>query len=125
MKLEIIYFLIAFVLPFLYFRTLLFAATKIFDKPFLREKTGLKIHHIHYGMVLMLIAVFLLILLGQNKFIIGLFGFSLGFMYDEFIPALLMKSNRKDEMSAYRKSFIPTLILFSIIILILIFLAFI
>ncbi len=108
---EILFFIIAFALPHLYYRALFFTVSKIFDKPFLREKTGLKIHHIHYGMVLSLIASVVILLSEKNIYVTTFLGFGLGFMFDEFIPALLMKSKRSDEMIAYRKSFKPTLIL--------------
>ena len=120
MNREIVYFLVGFIIPFLYYRTLLFAYSKIFDKPALREKTGLKFHHLHYGMILMGVATFLLIFVGKSTLVIVLLGLSMGFMYDEFIPILIMKSKRKDEMIAYKRSFVPTLILFLVIILILI-----
>lgn len=117
---DLIYFIVALVIPFLYYRTLSFLNPRMFDKPFLREKTGLKIHHIHYGMILVLLAVFLLIFSGYSRLVIILFGLSIGFMYDEFIPIFIMKSKRKDEMIAYHKSFVPTLVLFLIIVLALI-----
>jgi len=123
---EVLIFIIAFIFPHLYYRTLFFIfAGKIFDKPFLREKTGLKIHHIHYGMILMLFASLYLLFFDKNVYILILLGFGLGLMYDEFIPALYMKSNRKDELAAYKKSLKKTPLLFIIIILIIILFSFI
>jgi len=120
---EILFFIIAFVLPHLYYRTLLFTASKVFDKPILREKTELKIHHIHYGMIISLIATLFLLFIEKNIYITTALGFGLGLMYDEFIPALLMKSKRSDEMVVYKKSFKSTLIMFGTIILLLIILS--
>ena len=122
---ELLIFIIAFILPFVYYRALLFFASRTFDKPLLREKTGLKIHHIHYGMILTFLAVVILLFFDKNIYVITLLGLGLGLMYDEFIPALYMKSNRKDELTAYKQSFAKTLIMFILIILMLLLLLFI
>ncbi|MEK6918212.1 MAG: hypothetical protein AABW51_04665 [Nanoarchaeota archaeon] len=118
MNKEIVYFIISFLLPFIYYRTLFLIASRVFDKPILREKTGLKIHHIHYGMILTLISALVLLFAGKNVYVVILLGLGLGFMYDEFIPALLMKSKRSDELIVYKKAFKSTSILFLIIIII-------
>jgi hypothetical protein len=118
MNKEIIYFIISFLIPFVYYRTLFLIASRVFDKPVLREKTGLKIHHIHYGMILTLISALALLFIGKNIYVIIFLGLGLGFMYDEFIPALLMKSKRSDELLVYKKAFKATSILFLIIVLI-------
>jgi ABC-type Mn2+/Zn2+ transport system permease subunit len=58
---EILFFIIALVLPHMFYRTILFTKERFFDKPILREKTGLKIHHMHYGMAILLAAVIFLL----------------------------------------------------------------
>ncbi len=117
---EILFFIIAFVLPHIYYRTLLFMKSRFFEKPFLREKTGLKIHHIHYGILISLIATIFLLFIEKNVYITTALGLGMGLMCDEFIPLLLAKSKRSDEITAYRKSFKSTLILFVILIILLI-----
>ena len=117
---EILFFIIAFILPHIFYRTILFTKEKFFDKPILREKTGLKIHHMHYGMIVLLIAITFLLFIEKNIYITTAMGLGMGLMFDEFIPALLMKSKRKDEMIVYKKSFLPTLIMFAILIMLLV-----
>lgn len=118
---EILFFIIAFVLPHIYYRILLSVRKK--KKSSLREKTGLRIHHAHYGMVFLLIAVIFLLFVGKNIYVTTLLGLGLGLMYDELIPSLIFKSERREEMIAYNKSFKSTLILFIILILLLILLS--
>jgi hypothetical protein len=124
MNSEILLFIAAFIFPFLYYRTLLFLFRKKFDRPYLREKTKLKIHHLHYGMIFLILASFILLFYGKNNYVVFFLGLGLGLMYDEFIPALIMKSNRKDEMNVYRKALIPTAIMFLVIIALLIIFSF-
>jgi hypothetical protein len=120
---EILFFIIAFAFPLVYYRILLSTKSKVFEKPVLREKTGLKIHHIHYGMIISLIATIFFLFIGKNIYITTALGFGMGLIYDEFIPVLLMKSKRSDEIDVYKKSFKSTLIMFMIIIILLIILS--
>jgi len=121
---NILIFIISFLIPFVYYRSLFFVFRKSFDKPTLRSKPDLKIHHLHYGMVFAMISAFLLIFLGENNFVVFFLGFGLGLMFDEFVPALLMESERKKELDAYRKGLWATAILFLAIVLAMIFLYF-
>ncbi len=120
---EILFFIIALVLPHIFYRTILFTREKFFDKPILREKTGLKIHHMNYGMTILLISITFLLFTEKNIYITTAMGLGMGLMFDEFIPALLMKSKRKDEMIVYKKSFKSTLVLFIILVILLIILS--
>ena len=71
---ELIIFLIAFVAPMLYWRTLFYVASQKFDKPFTREKTGLQVHHGHFGILFILLADIALIFNARNIFVIALLG---------------------------------------------------
>jgi len=121
MNREILSFIIAFALPHIYYR--IFLLTHVKEQSIFRKKTGLRMHHAHYGMIILLIAVVFLLFMEENIYITTALGFGMGFLYDEFIPALMMKSKRTEEMAAYKKSFKSTLIMFIIIILLLIILS--
>lgn len=108
---EIIIFLLAFLTPFLYYRSLFYIYRNYFKESSLRVKSGLQIHHLHYGCILLVITSMILLFYGKNAYSIVLLGFGIGLILDEFVPALLMPGNRKLELKAYEKGFIPTLIL--------------
>ena len=121
---ELIIFIIALVAAPLYWRTLFFIAPYIFDKPFSRTRTGLQIHHAHYGILFVLIANIFLIFDIKNNFIIALLGLGLGLILDEFIPSLLMPGERGLELEIYKKSFLKTILLFLIVIIFIFLVAF-
>ncbi len=86
---------------------------------FLRQITGLTIHHYHYGLVFILISSLLLIFYKANIFSVGLMGFGLGSVFDGFASGLMgFNSVRAQEIYVYNQSFLLTLfILFDIILL--------
>ena len=118
MEPEILIFLIAFIAPVLYWRFLFWMARKRFNKPYLRTKTGLQIHHIHYGIILVLAGTLLIFFLGKSLWVVGVMGLGLGLILDEFVPSLLMPGNRELELEIYKKSLRGTAALISIIVLV-------
>ena len=118
----IIIFLISLCLPTIYWRTLFYIAKYKFDKPFTRTKTGLQIHHLHFGMLFAMIAIVTVLISGHNTlFTWILLGLGMGLMIDEYIPSLLLPGDRPVELAVYDKSFKPTVILFlSIVVIVLI-----
>lgn len=120
---QIIYFIIALLIPPIYYRGLYLLFPKLFYKRFIKEKTGLSIHHIHYGVIYTLIAIVLFLFLDKNIYIIILFGLGMGFMLDEFAPATLIDMKRKDELKIYARAQKATIFLFLAIIIILILLS--
>ena len=84
---------------------------------FLRALTGLKIHHYHYGLLIVLMSSLLMIFFRNGLFSIGLMGFGLGTVFDSFISGLLESTGRVVEIVNYNNSFIPTTILFFVIAL--------
>ena len=117
MEPEILIFLIAFIAPVLYWRFLFWMARNRFNKPYLRTKTGLQIHHIHYGIILVLAGTLLILFLGKSLWVVGIMGLGLGLILDELVPSLLMPGNRELELEVYKKSLRGTLVLISIIVL--------
>ncbi len=109
---EVGIFLIALVLPFLYWRGLFFLAARLFNKPFAREKTGLQIHHAHFGIVIIFLASLMIVFVGKNSYSLAVLGLGLGFVFDEFIPSLYMPGNRPIELTVYRNSLKKTSLLF-------------
>lgn len=115
---KVLIFILSFIAPLIYWRSLFYFVSKIFDKPFTRAKTGLQVHHIHYGILFVLISSIILLFNQESNFVIILLGLGLGLMLDEFIPSLLMPGNRSMELEIYRKSFSKTIYLFLIIIVV-------
>ena len=121
MKLELLIFVIAFVAPVLFWRVLFWLAREKFDKPFTRTKTGLQVHHGHFGLLIILIASILVVLGLRNFYVFGFLGLGLGLVFDEFIPSLLMPGNRELELETYKKSLRGTLALVLITVLVVLF----
>ncbi len=84
----------------------------------LRGLTGLQIHHYHYGVLLMLAAVILFLFGNFSYFTVAVAGFGLGAMLDGFISSLFYSTTRAEEIINYNSSFLPTVIFFCGIILI-------
>ena len=111
-------FLGFFILAFLYWRTKVYLFSGDGELPFLREITGLTIHHFHYGLLFILIASILLIFYRVSSFSVGLMGFGLGSTFDSFVSRLFSFSSvRTNELSSYGSSFPYTLLLFANIVL--------
>jgi len=86
----------------------------------LRASTGLNIHHYHYGIIMVLIAILLIMFYKKTNLSIVLAGFGFGTYFDGFISRLVGTTSRKVEILNYNQNLIPTIILFislSIIIL--------
>jgi len=73
-----------------------------------RKKLGIKVHHLHYG-ILLLLASYLFTTPTEQLFYM-IQGFGLGLILDVFIPSLYVNSTRKEEMISYRKYLIHTLV---------------
>ncbi|MFH1307971.1 MAG: hypothetical protein ABIH72_03895 [archaeon] len=82
------------------------------DVSFLRDTTGLNIHHYHYGIIILLIAVLIMIFLKVEKYSIALSGFGFGTILDGMASRLLSQSVRTEELSKYNSVFELTLFLF-------------
>lgn len=115
---ELLIFIIAFIAPVLYWRFLFWLARKKFDKPYTRAKTGLQVHHAHYGIILVLAGTLFILFSVKNLWVIGMIGLGLGLVLDEFVPSLLMPGNRELELDIYKKSLRGTIVLISIIVLV-------
>ena len=108
-------FIISLLIPLLFFRTF-YRITKYSTKTFLRKEIGFRIHHAHLGVLFILFASTLLLFLDTNIYIITLLGLGLGLILDESISLMIIKTSRKSDLEAYKKSFIKTIILFIIIV---------
>jgi len=115
---NLIAFTITFLFGLLYFRALFLIIPKYFDKPFTRTKSKLQVHHLHFGIVFVLIATYLLLALGEHLSVYIFLGLGLGQIFDLFIASLLMKGDRPEEMRLYKKTFPHTLILGLVILVI-------
>ena len=115
---QFVLFLSGLIMPLLYQRTK-FARNRLsFHRTPLRRKSGLNIHHGHWGFLLAFISMNLLVFGVCNMFSIGLAGFGWGLMLDEIIPMLKMPSpGRTLELEIYDRSRNATIILIGLVIL--------
>ena len=111
-------FLSGLILPVLYQR-IKFAFNRLsFHRTPLREKSGLNIHHGHWGFLLAFISMNLLVFGVHNSFSIGLAGVGWGLMLDEIIPMLKLPSpGRNLELEIYDRSRNATFILMGVVVL--------
>ena len=82
----------------------------------LRSLTGLSIHHFHYGIILITIAILMFIFYKKNGVSILFAGIGLGLILDTFVPSLLINYPRALEITAYNQSLIGTIIISGLII---------
>ena len=117
----VLLFLIAFCAPMIYWRTLFYIAKHTFNTPFTRTKSGLQVHHLHFGVIFTMIAVIIMLLThSQSVYIWILLGLGLGLIVDEYIPSLLLPGDRQLELAIYDKGFKPTVFLFLAIVIVVI-----
>jgi hypothetical protein len=118
-KKNLIIFLITFLIAFFYWRLRVFLKYNDGDLPFLRELTGLTIHHYHYGLIMMILAGLLLIFYKKELWVVGLMGFGMGSVLDSFVSGLVKaNTDRVAEITRYSSTLFLTILIFiSVIIL--------
>ncbi|MDE1975373.1 MAG: hypothetical protein KGI49_02585 [Patescibacteria group bacterium] len=100
------------VLPTLYQRLKFALNRRSFYRTELRRKSGLNIHHGHWGLVLAAVSTWMLVFGLRDYISIGLAGLGWGLMLDEIIPMLRMPSKDRDlELKVYGDSGRATAIL--------------
>ena len=109
---ENLYFILAFAAAMLWCRVLFSVVPIYFKRPLTRSVLKLSWHHLHYGILLTLAGVILLLYFHKNTIVTILLGIGLGLMMDLFIPSLLLETNREEELVVYKKSLVPTIFLF-------------
>ena len=112
---ESLWFVMALVGSMLWYRTLFFLVPLYFKRPLTRSLLQLRWHHLHWGLLFILFATIALLFGGNIKFVAVLLGIGLGFSFDLFIPSLFLETDRERELLAYRRSLVPTLLLFLVI----------
>jgi hypothetical protein len=114
---QFVLFVSGLILPALYQRTKFALHRLSFYTTPLREKSGLAIHHGHWGFLLAFMSMNLLVFGVHNGLSIGLAGFGWGLMLDEIVPMLKMPSSGRDlELAVYEQTRNPTIILISAIL---------
>jgi hypothetical protein len=89
---------------------------RLFHRIRLREKSGLNIHHGHWGFLLAMISTWMLVFGLRNYVSIGFAGFGWGLMLDEIVPMLKMPSpGRYLELDVYERSGKATIVLISVV----------
>ena len=115
-KRTLIIFSLAFIIPIIFFRIFVFLLCAEDYCPIAQSITGLTIHHFHFGMLLLLIAILLLVFFKKNDYTIGLTGLGLGITLDQFVPSLLLQTGRAEEVAVYFDSLFGTIILAVLVI---------
>lgn len=113
---KVLIFVVAFVVPHIYWRVRFRINPRSFDSPYARTKLGLQIHHMHHGIILLLIGNITLLVAGLSPFVIILSGLGLGLIMDEYIASLILPGDREVELQVYQKSARKTTYLFLAII---------
>jgi hypothetical protein len=108
-------FIFSFMFPLFLYR--LVVVLREGQVSWLRGVTGYQVHHYHYGVLLVTIGVILLLFYEVNKFSVVVSGFGLGALLDGFISSLFASSSRVEEIVNYTGNFVPTVVLFSGVVL--------
>ncbi len=113
-------FILALITPTIYQRLNFWLNKKSFYEINLREKSGLQIHHGHFGIIILFVTTIFIMFLEKNLLLVSLLGFGWGLLLDEIAPSLMMPSkNRELELAVYEKSGRATFLIFiSVIILV-------
>ncbi len=115
-KKHLIIFCISLLASFIFWRLLVIL--KAGEISILRDITGLNIHHYHYGILIIFIAVLFFIFRHPEKYSIALTGIGFGTYFDGFLSRLFSSSSRYQEVTNYSNLFFPTLLLLAILCLI-------
>jgi len=111
-------FLAGLILPMFYQRLKFAMNRSLFHRTRLRDKSGLNIHHGHWGLLLAMISTWMLVFGLRDYASIGLAGLGWGLMLDEVIPMLNMPSLGRDiELDIYGNSCNATTTLVCIVVL--------
>ena len=108
-------FFSSFIVPLIFYRLVVFLRDGRVS--FLRELTGFKVHHYHYGIILLTVAVILLIFHEISNLTIVVAGLGLGAVLDGFLSSFFSSGNRAGEIMNYSGNLIPTIVLFTGVLL--------
>ena len=115
-KKSMLIFCFAFILALIYWRLKVFLFYRNGSLGFLRNITGLKIHHYHIGIIILTISLLLYLFYKKNNMIIAFLGFGLGSVLDGFSSGLFYSNSRIDEINNYNSNLPNSLLIFGIII---------
>lgn len=108
---QFIVFIALLAAPTLYQRTKFALNRKAFYRIELREKSGLQIHHGHWGLVFIFVTSFLFIFCQHSFLLTSVAGLGWGLLLDEIVPNLKMPSkDRTLELEVYSRSLPATMI---------------
>lgn len=115
---EVLKFIFSFIGGLLWYRILFAIVPIYFKRPLTRSVLKLRWHHLHWGIILIVFGVIILLLSEKSNVAITLFGIGLGFVIDLFIPSLQLETDREEELAVYRNSLKPTLLLAASIVIV-------
>lgn len=111
-----LFFLALLILPSAYQRVHFALKRSAFMKTELRDKSGLAIHHGHWGLLFVFIASFALAFGYRNFWIVALMFYGWGLILDEIVPMLKMPSvGREKELEVYARTLSGTIWLVGIV----------
>ena len=104
-------FLLSFTCGLLFYRLLFLMIPRFFQKPLIRTVFKIRWHHWHTGILLILVGAVILVLTENIRVTVMFLGIGLGLTLDVFLSFFFVETKREEELSAYRRSLNPTLLL--------------
>ncbi|MFH1607640.1 MAG: hypothetical protein ABIA78_00750 [archaeon] len=114
-KKKLIIFCASMIFAFVFWRLVVFFRQG--EISILRGATGLNLHHYHYGILFILIAVLVFIFYKAEKYSVALAGFGMGSFFDGFVSRVSGNTVRATEITRYNEGFLLTSFLFVILML--------
>lgn len=112
---NIFLFSFSFLAALLFFRVTIYSISKPLSEITAYTREGAKLHHLHYGILLVFLSSVLMITAGLGNLTVIMLGFGLGMVMDEFIPSLYLPEPEPLVTKLYKSSFWKTAFLFAIL----------
>lgn len=111
-------FIVGLISPLIIWRTLCYLFNGKMPQSPIRNKTKFNVHHFHYGIVILILGIIMLLILEKNWYVFLILGFGLGNILDEFTSSLKLNSDRTIELNIYNKELKNTIFVFIVLIII-------
>ena len=116
LKKRVLLFCVSFAIPIIFFRIAIYFLCSRNGCEFVQSVTGLTVHHFHFGFILLLIGLLLLIFYPKEDRVLIPLGLGVGTIADQFIPSLFLETERAHELALYSQSYVATFILMGIVV---------
>ncbi len=115
-KKRLLLFCVSFAIPIIFFRIAIYLLCSNNNCEFMQSITSMTVHHFHFGFILLLIGLILLIFYPKEDRILVPIGLGFGTIADQFIPSLFLETERAHELALYSQSYLATFILTIIVV---------